>query len=73
MKDCGLVGDKDEDKAGCMLTSKVQLSGSELEMTAPDTACITAVLFLAAVTIQPKMAQISLVHTCSSSKSYSVM
>lgn len=51
MRDCGLVGDKDDYKAGCMMTSKVQLPVSELEMAASDTAWVTALLFLAAVTV----------------------
>lgn len=51
VRDCGLIGDKDEDKAGCMMTSKVQLPVSESETAASDTAWITALLFTAAVTM----------------------
>lgn len=53
MRDCGLLGDKDgdkdENKAGCMMTSEVQLPVSELEMAASDTVWVTALLFTAAV------------------------
>lgn len=51
MRDCGLLGDKDENKAGCMMTSEVQLPVSELEMAASDTVWVTALLFTAAGTI----------------------